>query len=152
MINCFQVPNQNAYFFEVAFLFLTFVFVKSGFSNGRRPQKILSSTKKSIKHFSKHSLVFTVKAKTVEKPIFFLSLNRSKQMLPIFYAINKFPHLKQYLEKQETACKCKKFKKYKKIDIPYKACVVCTLGQSCRFFFRLTTQEPLLSVCIYAKY
>ena len=134
MINCFQVPNQNAYFFEVAFLFLTFVFVKSGFSNGRRPQKIVSSTKKSIKHFSKHSLVFTVKAKTVEKPIFILSLNRSKQMLPIFYAINKFPHLKQYLEKQETACKCKKFKKYKKSTFPTKHALCARSAKVADFF------------------
>ena len=84
MINCFQVPNQNAYFFEVAFLFLTFVFVKSGFSNGRRPQKIVSSTKKSIKHFSKHSLVFTVKAKTVEKPNFFFVFEQIKTNVAYF--------------------------------------------------------------------
>ena len=55
-------------------------------------------------------------------------------MLPIFYAINKFPHLKQYLEKQETACKCKKFKKYKKSTFPTKHALCARLAKVADFF------------------
>ena len=72
-------------------------------------------------------------------------------MLPIFYAINKFPHLKQYLEKQETACKCKKFKKYKKSTFPTKHALCARSATQLLIFFKLTTHEPLLTVCKICK-